>query len=88
MAGVERRSVRVEARRVRSEVVRESRAEAVARRARMRAWLAWWVDTVRGEGRLGGGEARGEGGGLRWSRPLVSSVSAERRSRAAVMEGL
>lgn len=30
----------------------------------------------------------GEKGGVRWSRPLVSSVSAERRSMAAGMEGL
>ena len=51
MAGVARSSARVEARRARIEVRRESRAAAVARRARMRAWLVWWVDTG---GRVGG----------------------------------
>ena len=45
VAGVARSSARVEASRVRTEVMRESKVSAVARRARMRAWLDWWVDT-------------------------------------------
>lgn len=50
VAGVARSEARVEARRVRVEVRRESRVVAVARRARMRAWLVWWVDTGGSDG--------------------------------------
>lgn len=48
VVGVERRSARVEARSVRVEARWESRAEAVARRKRMRLWLCWWAHTGRG----------------------------------------